>query len=371
MAFRQPGTILNPAPYEPFSKDLGITDTTTTPSNGIELTEGTPGDNNRFGAGVDIYGDKLYVRRRNTLLIYSYDLDGTNETVFYNGGISTQGGTLVCGNGYIYTEGATLDDVVILDLGGNVVNSFSFPVATSTNTKRYAARYGKLAVGDDSYNSNTGRVYLYDAAGNLIKTIENPESTTFDNFGQSVVLANGKLIITAQGDDDGGINDGAYYIYDLWGNYISKRSYTNSTGANGQLLVLAAGGGRIVSKVVDGNGNYIFLIDDLDGNNITTISDPSSIGQTSFGIGIGEGRIVVVPPNNSAVYVYDLDGNSITNFSITTYTPANLGYYGVIVKNGKIAFSDPFSDVTFTNDGIVYIYDTPSQTHYLDLLDGI
>jgi hypothetical protein len=364
MAFKQNGTVA-------FDKDLGITDTTTALSNQIVLTEGTSGTNNYFGAGVDIYGGKLYVRRYNTLLIYSYDLDGTNETVFYNGGISTQGGTLVCGNGYIYTEGATLDDVVILDLSGNVVNTFSFPVATTTNTRRYAVGYGKLAVADNAYNSYTGRVYLYDAVGNLIKTIENPENTTFDSFGESIFIANGKLIITAMDDDDGGINDGAYYIYDLWGNYISKRSYTNNDGTNGHLKVRAVGSGRIVSTVVDAGTTYTILIDDLDGNNIASILDPASIGQTQFGVGIGEGRIVVVPQYNSAVYVYDLNGNSITDFSITTYTPSILGYYSVIVKNGKIVFSDPFSDVTTTNDGVVYIYDTPHQTHYLDLLDGL
>ena len=360
MAFKQNGTVA-------FGKDLGITDTTTAPSNQVQVTEGTPGENFYFGGDVDIYGGKLFVRKRNTLLIYSYDLDGTNETVFYNGGISTQGGTLVCGNGYIYTSGATVDDVVILDLGGNVVNSFSFPVATSTNTIRYAARYGKLAVADPSYNSNTGRVYLYDAVGNLIKTIENPENTIFDLFGDSVFIANGRLIISAPGDDDSGNAAGAYYIYDLWGNYISKKA---SSASSGQLTVRAVGSGRIVWSREGSTGPL--YIDDLDGNNITTIGDPASLGRTwGDNIGIGEGRIVVVHEGSATVYVYDLDGNSITNFTITTHSPAGLGSYGVIVKNGKIVFPDPFSDVTTTNDGVVYIYDTPGQTHYLDSVDGV
>jgi hypothetical protein len=358
MAFKQNGTVA-------FYKDLGITDTTTAPSNQVQVTEGTPGSSNSFGWGFDIYRGKLYVRRRTTLLIYSYDLDGTNETVFYNGGISTQGGRLVCGNGYVYTEGATSDDVVILDLGGNVVNTFSLPVATGLS--RYSVGYGKLAVADPNYNTNTGRVYLYDAVGNLIKTIENPKNTTFDSFGDTIFIDNGKLIITASGDDDSGNAAGAYYIYDLWGNYISKRA---SSTTSGQLTVKAVGCGRIVHSPQGTSGNI--SIDDLDGNNITSIPDPASLGLTwGRNIGIGEGRIVVVHANNSTVYVYDLDGNSIANFIITTHNPAALGDYGVIVKKGKIAFSDPFSDVTTSNDGVVYIYDTLYQTHYLDLLDGV
>lgn len=356
MAFKQNGTVA-------FRKDLDITDTTTAPSNQVQVTEGTPGSNNYFGFGVGIYGGKLYVRRRQTLLIYSYDLDGTNETVFYNGGISTQSGTLVCGNGYIYTEGATDNDVVILDLGGNVVNTLT----GTFRTTRYGVGYGKLAVADDRYNSNTGRVYLYDAVGNLIKTIENPNATTFDFFGDSVFIANGRLIISTPGDDDSGNAAGAYYIYDLWGNYISKKA---SSASGGQLTVRAVGSGRIVWSREGSSGPL--YIDDLDGNNITTIGDPASLGRTwGDNIGIGEGRIVVVHEGSATVYVYDLDGNSITNFTITTHSPAGLGSYGVIVKNGKIVFPDPFSDVTTTNDGVVYIYDTPGQTHYLDSVDGV
>jgi hypothetical protein len=364
MAFKQNGTVA-------FGKDLGITDTTTGLSNQVQVTEPTPGGNQYFGNDLDIYRGKIYIRRRNRNIIYTCNLDGTNVTEFYNGGAftSVQGGTIVCGNGYVYTSGATVDDVIIFDLEGNVVNTFSFPVATSTNTKRYAVGYGKLAVADDSYNSNTGRVYLYDAVGNLIKTIENPESTTFDSFGESIFIANGKLIITAQSDDDGGINDGAYYIYDIWGNYISKRSYTNNSTTNGQLLVKAVGSGRIVSKVVAEGGVYTILIDDLDGNNIASVAGPGS-SFAQYPVAIGNGRIFVNYTDQQRIYVYDLDGNQIETLTITINSPGTVGT-SMVAKSGKFVVSDPNSDVVSTNDGVVYIYDTPHQTHYLDLLDGM
>jgi hypothetical protein len=361
MAFKQNGTVV-------FGKDLGITDTTTAPSNQIVLTEGTPVSGRRFGLSVLVYRNKIYVSCGGTAKIYTYDLDGTNESVFYDAG-GTVGIEMWCGNGYIYAKTTTL--LTILDLNGNTVNSFSI---SSVPLSGCAAASGKLALGEPGAINGRGRVTLYDAVGNLIKTINGYSAVANQYFGEFVHIANGKMVVNAIAEIGDNNKYGVYYIHDLWGNKISRISRGDIGGSslNG-LSSVAAGSGRIVYRVYD--AAYKLAIADLDGNDITTLPyELPTNGNFAYNAEIGNGRIVVPNGDNSSpfrIHVYDLDGNKIDTIEITEYNPINIGLYGLAVGSGKIVIGSPNSDVTTTNDGVVYIYDTPNQTHYLDLLDGL
>lgn len=93
---------------------------------------------------------------------------------------------------------------------------------------------GRIVVGASQIGRNfDGSAYILDLEGNLIKKISAPNAlitgfgtggSTGDEFGFSVAVGNGRIIIGAPG------GDGAIYEYDLDGNYIN--SITGTSGSN-------------------------------------------------------------------------------------------------------------------------------------------
>lgn len=88
--------------------------------------------------------------------------------------------------------------------------------------------YGKVAVApnstymafsDQSYNSSSGRVYVYSTAGSLLYTLDNPNNystSASDNFGVSITMNDKLLFVGANGEDNAtGSNSGIVYGYEL------------------------------------------------------------------------------------------------------------------------------------------------------------
>ena len=101
-----------------------------------------------------------------------------------------------------------------------------------------------------------------------------------DNFGYSVAVGSGRIVVGAYGDDDNGLSEsGSAYIFDLDGNFINKIDGTGGTGAGvGDSFgySVAVGSGRIVVGAYGDDDNglsasgsaYIFTIP-----NVVTVYD--------------------------------------------------------------------------------------------------
>ena len=63
--------------------------------------------------------------------------------------------------------------------------------------------------------SNAGSAYVFDTTtGNLIATLNNPDTTASDNFGTSVAVSGTTAVIGTSGDDPGGVNGaGSAYVF--------------------------------------------------------------------------------------------------------------------------------------------------------------
>jgi hypothetical protein len=259
--------------------------------------------------------------------------------------------------------------------------------------------------------NNTGAVYIFDLDGNLITRIIGNPAVVNDNFGHSVAVGSGRIVVGAPYNDidSNNGNAGRAYIFDLNGNQIKSLTATVRAGGEEFGVSVAAGSGRIVvgaridSTTTLGNGAaYIY---DLDGNEINKIKSSAAAYLELFGtsVAVGSGRIVVGAPlagfdstlgwtGGSTSYgtcsVFDLEGALIDTLDADdkTSTGENFGT-SVAAGSGRIVVGDPFlnSPVTSAADdgntnisigdsidkaGGIYIHDTPlTAKHHLDILD--
>jgi hypothetical protein len=170
---------------------------------------------------------------------------------------------------------------------------------------------GRIVVGarlDDDDGSSSGSAYIFDLDGNQLTKITASDATVADFFGESVAVGSGRIVVGAYQDDDNGTSSGSAYIFDLDGNQLAK--ITASDGAASDLFgeSVAVGSGRIV---VGASGNddagsssgsaYIF---DLDGNQLAKITASDAAASDLFGesVAVGCGRIVVVARLNDNPY---------------------------------------------------------------------
>jgi len=310
---------------------------------------------------------------------YIFDLDG-NQLAKITASDAAAGDyfghSVAVGSGRIVV-GAHGDDgkgsAYIFDLDGNQLTKITASDGAGGDFFGYSVAVGssRIVVGaiyDDDDGSASGSAYIFDLDGNQLTKITASDAVADDNFGISVAVGSGRIVVGAHRDDDNGTDSGSAYIFDLDGNQLTK--ITASDGAGGDFFgwSVAVGSGRIVvgAHYDDDNGTdsgsaYIF---DLDGNQLTKITASDGAGGDRFGysVAVGSGRIVVgayLDDNNGSAYIFDLDGNQLTK--ITASDGAGGDFFGrsVAVESGRIvvgAFSDD-------NKGSAYIFNLPEDSN--------
>ena len=76
---------------------------------------------------------------------------------------------------------------------------------------------GRIVVGardDDDNGSSSGSAYIYDLDGNQLSKITASDDAADDQFGRSVAVGSGRIVVGAHQDDDNGSNSGSAYIYE-------------------------------------------------------------------------------------------------------------------------------------------------------------
>ena len=188
----------------------------------------------------------------------------------------------------------------------------------------------------------TGAAYVYDLDGtNEVKITASDAATAYQpaQFGESVAIGNGKIVVGARGDWSGSSN-GAVYVYDLDG--TNEVKITPSDAGNDQWFgqsVAVDNNKIVVSSHRSGAGAaYVY---DLDGTNEVkiTASDGASGDQFGWEVAIGNDKIIVGSnydddngSNSGSVYVYDLDGSN--EVKITASDAAANDWFGTSVAVG-------------------------------------
>jgi hypothetical protein len=260
------------------------------------------------------------------------------------------------GSAYIFDlDGTQLAKITASDGAAN--DQFGYSVAVGN---------GRIVVGssnDIMGNPGQGSAYIFDLDGTQLAKITASDGAAADSFGRSVAIGNGRIVVGAWNDDDNGSNSGSVYIFDLDGTQLAKITESDGAADNFFGESVAVGNGRIVvvtrlDAYSSASGSaYIF---DLDGTQLAkiTASDGSLFGRS---VAVGNGRIVVGAwtdddngSNSGSAYIFDLDGTQLAKITASDGAADNFFGASVTIGNGRIvvgAWGDN------TSQGSAYIFD--------------
>jgi hypothetical protein len=231
-------------------------------------------------------------------------------------------------------NGSSSGSAYIYDLDGNQLSKITASDGAFNDFfgSSVAVGSGRIVVGayqDDDNGSDSGSAYIFDLDGNQLSKITASDGAASDYFGYSVAVGCGRIVVGAYLDDDNGGASGSAYIFDLDGNQLSKITASDGAGSDNFGWSVAVGSGRIVVGAYqdDDNGSssgsaYIF---DLDGNQLSkiTASDGAASDLFGYSVAVGSGRIVVG--------AYQDDDNGSSSGSAYIYeTPQVITLYDAI-----------------------------------------
>jgi len=239
-----------------------------------------------------------------------------------------------------------------------------------------------------STTSNAGKVYVFsNADGSLLATLDNPNSyntTANDQFGRQGVAISEDYVVVSGMDEDGpsGASVGVVYVFQT-SDWSLARTFTNPDGNNIQYGYDIGLSGNLVA-VSARTGNKVFVFDitqSTSGGLVYTLSNPNantadsndyfgaSLGITSDWIVVGAPNEDVSGTNAGAIYVYDTaTGNlqrRIDNPNLVDPDGDAFGYYLRVSGNNMVVGVPDIGNSTGANRGVAYLMDVSdgSLTH--------
>lgn len=372
-----------------------------------------------FGSSVSISGDTVVVGayRDGTIAgnggaCHVYNLAGPapeSPTHTLRKAASASGdffGTSVAVSGSKVLAGASHDDMGDDEAGNSYLFDLSSgtplePVSTFTSpVKASPDRFGAavaisgewVAIGSpdsDGGSSGSGRVRIHDLASSdpeqSVLSLENPDPAAGDGFGGSVAISGDQVAVGASGDDNGALDGGTVYLYDLNSGEPGQPSRTipnpapavgDGFGAavaiSGNHLVVGAGNDD--QGAADSGQVYLF---DLAGPTpelpSALLANPSPGAGDRFGesVAIAGSLVVVGAPGDDSLatdggvaYVFDLAGTLLYTLALPSPSTGDAFGSAVTISGGRVAVGAPGSDAGATDAGnaAVFLVSGPSPT---------
>jgi len=373
----------------------GALDLTTTPSNETVIQSSDAAYNDSFGSSVAIGNSRIVVGAEGdddngdeSGSAYIFDLDGTQLAKItasdgaandrFGKSVAVGSGRIVVGAVYGNNDiGAVSGAAYIFNLDGTQLAKITASDGAADDQFGWsvAVGSGRIVVGayrDDDNSTDSGSAYIFDLDGTQLAKITPSDGAANDYFGRSVAIGNGRIVVGAERDDDNGGSSGSAYIFDLDGTQLAKITASDGASSDEFGQSVAVGNGRIVVGALydDDNGTdsgsaYIF---DLDGTQLSKITASDGVAYDRFGrsVAVGSGRIVVGSDDESA-YIFDLDGNELKKITPTSTNGTNFGNK-VFIGDGKILISRS-GNGGGNGAGYVYIYETPNIKDIFSIVD--
>ena len=289
--------------------------------------------------------------------------------------VGAEGDATAQGAAYIYDLNGTFVSKIIAS-DGVTLDRFGYSVAVGSG-RIVVGAYGD---GDNGFNSGSAYIFNLNGGTHLAK-IKPSDGAFADNFGYSVSIGCGRIVIGASDDDDLGSQSGAAYIFDLSGTQLAKIIASDGASIDEFGTSVAVGCGRIVVGAWgdDDNGSqsgsaYIF---DLNGTQLAKIkaSDAAAGDYFGYSVAIASGRIVVGAlfddSSQGSAYVFNLNGTQLAKIVASDPGASNQFGGSVAIGSGRIVAGAMNEDTTAINSGAAYIYKLPetSDTYYENVLD--
>ncbi len=287
-------------------------------------------------------------------------------------------GDSVAISGNLVAVGASLDD----DNGSNSGSAYLFNATTGDQLFKLlpddgdandafgaaiAIADGIIAVGaplddDASQGATGGSVYLFDAiTGNQIAKLIGGDAFSGDQFGDSVAISDGVVVVGSPAHDDNGINSGSAYLFaassgfqlfeikpldgeqsDLFGRSVAISGGVVIVGALGDDDLGSASGSAYLFNADDGTQISKLLASDGSGSDVFGQSVGIDGGLAVVGAKLGDG----VSTDSGAGYVFEL-GAGVCPADLTG--DGDLNFLDVSAFLAAFGNQDPIAD--FQADG--------------------
>ena len=245
---------------------------------------------------------------------------------------------------------------------------------------------------DNSSYSSIGVVHIFNANSpyQYVRTIQNPNAASSDQFGFDVDIYGSTAIIGAPYDDQHTTNAGRAYLYNVsTGSQIANLfnyEYNSLTSSGYFGYSVAMNGNRVVVGAYR-QGDYYYgnrdrvgflYVYDHNGNYFTQI-EPTNTAYSYLGytVDISIGGVIVFgnSASNGRIYAYNTNGSSLTNKSnpnINTKTSSDSFGRNVAIQRDTFSTSNykwyaaaPYEDrVDAIDRGVIYHYTGSSYNGY-------
>ena len=230
------------------------------------------------------------------------------------------------------------------------------------NTQVTSVGIGSIGIGLTALAASSSGVFYFGLYDNKIFDLN---ASSYDNFGESVAVGNGKIVVSAPN----AVNNGAIFLYDLDGTNGDYLTYPPPSHFRGPVAI---GCSRvIIGSAFNTNSNkgsaYIY---DLDGNQLGIITASDGAVSDYFGdsVAVGFGRIVVGAwgkdvngnLNQGSAYIFDLDGNEVNILNNSNFNGGTGDNFGksVAVGSNEIVVGAYNQDINGNErQGAAYIFD--------------
>jgi hypothetical protein len=364
------------------------------PQEPLVLQHDTTNHREFFGSLVAIAGDRVVVGTAdatNARAAYLYDLASSSPAIATNiisnpdptanaGVVALHGSSLVLG---APRQDNSTGVAYLYDLQ----SSTSSPIATISNPQPNASdRFGAAVAisgthvvvarpGDDLAR---GAVDIFNRNESLaapIQTLHDYYPPVQDNLGYSLAVADGRLVVSATGDDAAGANAGAVYVYELYGSTPSVPAlvltpapdelggYGSYVSVSANYVAVGAPGNGAVGVPSAGAAFVYNLGGDFPGARIKTLREPTPQHTSRFGsvVAVSGNRVAVSTRpifNPPRAYLFDLESPTPA-VPLFTFSPpsgqSSSFAWAIALSGSRLAIGDYEK---------VYLYDidSPSPT---------
>ncbi len=279
---------------------------------------------------------------------------------------------------YLIPKPVLADEIKLLPIDGEQNDQFGYSISMDG---------GHVAIGsvfDDDNGSDSGSAYVFSAlTGENLAKLSPTDGSTSDRFGWSIAIDNGIVAVGAPMDDENGDQSGSAYLFDsttgaqlqklLPTDGIERAEFGFSIAISNGIVVVGA---RQDSR--GGGSGSAYLFDASTGEQLFKLLPSNGIAGDEFGFSVAiDDDMVAVGARwhnrNGSGYLFDVNSGKQIQTFLPLFGQLNDEFgYSIAISNGVVAVGARSDNEQGDNSGSAYLFDASSgdQLHKILSDDG-
>lgn len=245
------------------------------------------------------------------------------------------------------------------------------------------------AASSDDNGEDSGSAYVFNAStGAQIAKLLPDDGEAGDNFGRSVGISNGTVVVGAYRNSDNGISSGSAYLFSAAGGTQIAKLLANDAAEGDEFGyavdidngIVVVGAWSDIDNGFNSGSAYLFVAPS--GAQITKLLPEDGTPQDEFGrsVAIDSGIVAVGAwndndngPDSGSAYLFDASTNTqIAKLLASDGDGGDLFSFSIAISNGDVAVGAILDDDNDTSSGSAYVFTAPLPECPADLTgDGI